>query len=186
LNIYESLRDSKGVSAALYALGRALLIKREFDSARQCYEKGLTLAKLLRDELAIINFQRDLSLLANFEGKHLEAKKGFEALVQILRNRDELLLASVLENLTRVNYNLKYYDVAFEIGNQGLELSRKMKRRETVAKISRTLAQTEEERGNYQSALFFAKNSLEFYEKSGMFPNQITKLRELIKRLQQD
>ncbi|MGH7452634.1 MAG: hypothetical protein ACRENG_14910, partial [bacterium] len=185
LNIYEKLEDSKGIREALYALGRAFLIKRDFNGARQYYEESIALAKSSSDELAIINIQRDLSLLARFEGKLMEAKQGLESLLPILRERDELLLASTLEILARVNYQLKYYDAAFNIGSEGLELSKKMKRQETIAKISRTLAHTEFERSNYQSAIFFAQQALEFYGKSGLFPRQIEELKTLIKELQE-
>ncbi len=185
LTIYENLNDSQGVKMALRNLGTALRLKKDFANARQCYERGLTLAKSLSNELDFASFKRELSILAAEEGKLVEAQEGLESIIPILREQHELALAGTLGNLAEVNRRLGNYDTAFKLGNGGLGLARKMKKRFTIGWISITLAQTETGRGNYQSALTFAKQALEFFEGTGSFPKAIEELKNLIKELQE-
>jgi len=151
---------------------------------RECFEKGMALAKSSFDELAVASFKRELSELAASEGKLMEAKEGLESVIPILREQNELTLSGTLGNLAEVNRKLGQYDTAYEIGYEGLELAKKMKKRETIAWISRTLAYTEAERGNYLSALSFAQQAMEFYEKSGLFFQKIEEVKTLINELQ--
>ncbi len=185
LKIYEDLKDSRHISAALRHLGRAFRHKRDFDSARQCFEKGMALAKSFSDELAIASIKRELSMTAADEGNLIEAKEGLESISTTLRDHNELALPGTLGNLAEVNRKLGRYDIAFMIGSEGLELAKKMKKRETIAWISRTLAYTEVARGNYESSLSFAKQAFEFYERSGLFHKQIEKMKMLIIDLQE-
>jgi LuxR family glucitol operon transcriptional activator len=185
LKIYEDLQEFQRIYSALRNLGRALRFKGDFDDARQCYEKGMALAKSSSDELAIAGFKRELSLMAADEGNLIEAKEGLESIVPILREQNELALAGTLGNLAEVNRKFGQYDAAYEIGSEGLELAKKMKKRETIAGISRTLAYTETARGNYQAALSFAQQALEFYEGSGFFRRKIEEEKRLIKELQE-
>jgi LuxR family glucitol operon transcriptional activator len=184
LRIYEDLKYPQRIRAALHNLGRALRYKGDFNGARQCYERGMTLAKSLADELAVAGLKRELSVLAASEGKLIEAKEELEAMLPFLRERSELLLVSALGYLADVNYKLRNYEATFNIGSDGLELAKKMKKRETVARISLTLAYTETERGNYEPALSFAQQALKFFEKSGLFPKEIEQVKMLIKELQ--
>lgn len=59
-----------------------------------------------------------------------------------------------------------------------------MKKRFTIAWISYDLAYTETERGNYQSAVTFAQQALEFFERSGLFHRGIEETKTLIHQLQ--
>lgn len=184
LEIYENIGDHNGIKDGLYALGRALLHKKDFIGARQCYERGMTLAKTSPEGLAVERFQRELSLLAASEGRLVEAKEGLESLVPVLKQRDQILLASTLENLAYVNRALKNYDSAFKVGIKGLEMAQKIKRRDTIARISMILANTEFQRNKYQSALTFAQQASELFERSGMFPKESEEMERLINELQ--
>lgn len=185
LKIYENLESSLGIKNALYVLGRALRHKKDINAARECYEKGMALAKSLGDELATVDFKRELSLLAYSEGKLAEAKHGLESIVPILRDQNEQLLVGTLGYLARVNYKLKQYDAAFNVGKEGLELAKKMKKQETFGWISLTLAYMEAERNNYHEALLFAQQALEFHEKAGIYHRKIEEVRILIHQLQE-
>jgi len=185
LKIYENLADSQGIVDALHNLGRALRVKGDFNGSRQCYEEGMRLAKFLKDELTVALFKREFSLLAAAEGRLMEAKEGLEAITPILLDRNESIAASTLGYLAEINYKLGYCDIAFEIGNQGLQLAQKTKKRATIATISSTLAYTEIHRSNYTSALSYAQQALEFYEKLGLFHQQIEETKTLIHQLQE-
>ncbi|MGH7597576.1 MAG: NB-ARC domain-containing protein [bacterium] len=185
LKIYEGLKDSQGMRSALHNLGRVLRYKLDFDGARQCYEKGMALAQSSLDDLAIAGFQRELSLLAASEGRLIEAKAGLESIVPIMQRRNELGFASIMGYLAEVSHKLGDYDTAFKIGSGGLELAKKMKRRDIVGRISLTLAYIEAKRGNSQSALSFAQQAFEFYERSGLFRKEIDEVKTLIKALQE-
>ncbi len=185
LTIYEKLNDLHGIKMALRNLGTALRLKKDFANARQCYERGLDLSESLSNELDFASFKRESSVLAAEEGKLMEAQEGLESIIPILREQSEVALAGTLGNLAEVNRRLGNYDTAYKIGSEGLELAKKMKKRFTMGWISITLARTETERGNYQSALTFAKQALEFFEGSGSFPKTIEELKTLVKELQQ-
>jgi len=185
LNTYEALKDSHGIVSALHHLGRALRFKGDFNGARECCEKGIALAQLTVNDAAVILFDRELALLAASEGKLIEAKGALEKIVPILQVRNELLLASTLGMLADINYKLGHYDQAFTIGSEGLELAKKMKKRGTIGRISLILAYTETERHNLKSALSFARQALEFYERSELYSIKIEEAKTLIKALQE-
>jgi len=146
LKIFQDINDSQGIIEALRVLGTALRAQKDFDGAKQCFEKGLNLANFSTDGVTVAAFKRELSVLAAFEGqfmeteskpmeakgKFIEAKKGLEEIVPILRERSELTLTGTLANLAAVNLQLKDYDTAFKYGNEGLELAKKMKKRDTI------------------------------------------------------
>jgi tetratricopeptide (TPR) repeat protein len=185
LRIYENLKDSEGIGASLFVLGRALRYKGDFNSARQCYDEGMGLAQCSQDELSVASFKRELSLLDASEGRLIEAKHGLESIVYTYKGKDELALSGTLAYLAEINRQLKHYETAFKVGAEGLELSKKIKKRETIARISLTLAYTEDKRGNYQSAIVFAQQALEFFERSGVFPKESEEVKTLIKELQE-
>jgi LuxR family glucitol operon transcriptional activator len=185
LEIYESLKDSKGIRGALHNLGMGLIFKKDFEGARQCFEKGMNLAKSPNDELAMVTLKRGLAILAFYEDNLMEAKEGLEAIIPILRQRDELTLPSTLGKLAEVYLGLKNYNAAFNIGLEGLELAKKMKKRHTAAWILQDLAHIEVERRNYQAALSYAQQALEFYERSGLFRKEIEETKTLIHQLQE-
>jgi LuxR family glucitol operon transcriptional activator len=186
LRIYEALQDYQGIRAALRRLGRVHLYKSNFAAARHCYEKGMALAKASSDELAIASFERELALMALDEGKFAEARERLESIVPILRDRNELALASTLGELAATYRRLGQFDAAFKIACEGLELAKTMKRRETMSWISLSLAHIEAERGNYQSALVFAQNAWDFFERSALFHDdqEIKETATLIQELQ--
>jgi len=184
LEIYENLKDSQGMIAALRNLGIALRHKKDFETARQCYEKGLALAKSLNDELAVAQFKRGMSLLAVSEGKLMEAKEGLESIIPILKEQDALGLPGILGSLANINRKLRHYDMAFSIGMEGLELAKRMKKLYTIGWISVVLANIQNERGNYQSALSFAQQALELFERSGLSHQTTEDVKTLIKELQ--
>jgi tetratricopeptide (TPR) repeat protein len=185
LKIYEELKDSHGIVSALHHLGRALRFKGDFVGARECCERGINLAQSSVDNSAVVPFKRELSLLAASEGKLIEAKEGLEAIVPILRGRNELLLASTLGMLAEINRELGHNDDAFIIGSESLELAKKMKKRGTIGRISLTLAHTETERGNLKSAISLARQALEFYERSELYFKKIEEAKSLIQELQE-
>jgi len=182
--IYEDLKDSQGIIEALRSIGTALRFKENFDGARQYYEKGLALAKSLSDELSVALFKRGLSFIAESKGKLLEAKDGLESIIATLRKLNKSALASTLGNLADVNRKLQHYETAYKIGGEGLELAKQMMQRDTIASISLMLAKIEIERNNYLSALSFAQQALEFYEKSGLVFKKIEEVKTFIKELQ--
>ncbi|MCG3118696.1 MAG: hypothetical protein ALAOOOJD_00950 [bacterium] len=186
LHIYEELQDHQGIRGALRRLGRVHLYKSNFALARHCYEKGMTLAKASSDELAIASFERELALMALDEGKFVEAKDRLESILPILRNRNELALASTLGELAATYRRLGQFDTAFEFAQEGLELAKTMKRRETMSWISLSLAHIEAERGNYQSALVLAQHAEDFFERSALFHDdqEIKDIKTLIDDLQ--
>ncbi len=184
LRIYEGIKDPSGIRAALHNLGRALHYKKDFHGARHYYERGMALAESLSDELGISSFIRELSLLDADEGRLIEAKNGLESIISILRARNEFALASVLGNLAWVYWKLRNYDDAFNIGNEGLELAKKMKKSQIIGWSSLTLARVEVERKRYKSAQSFARQALDFFEKAGVFPDQTEEAKALIKKLQ--
>jgi tetratricopeptide (TPR) repeat protein len=185
LKIYENIEDPQGIRNALFALGRALRHKGDFNGARQYYKRGMSLAESSLDEFAFTNFKRELSVLAAAEDKLMEAKDGLESIVPILREQNELALAGTLANLAEVNHNLRNYETAFNVGIEGLILAKKMKKRYAIAWISLVLANTETERGNYQSALTFAQQALEIYEGSRFHHRREIEVKTLIKELQE-
>jgi tetratricopeptide (TPR) repeat protein len=185
LKLYKSLKNSEGVRDALHNLGLVLRYKGDFNAARIHYEKGMAMSKSIPDDLGIAMFKRGLSILDSSEGRLSEAKKELESILPILRAKDELSLAGTLANLADVNCKLKDYETAVELGLEGLKLAKKMKKRFTFAWISRILAKTETERGNSQSAISFAKQALEYYEKSGFFYKEAEEVKSLIKELQE-
>lgn len=186
LKLYESLKNLEGVRNALHNLGLTLRYKGDFNAARLHYEKGIVISKSISDDdLAIAIFKRGLAILDASEGKLSEAKKELESTLPILRAKDALSLAGTMANLADVNNKLKDYETAFELGLEGLKLAKKMKKRFTVAWISRILVKTEIERGNTQSALLFAKQALEYYERSGFFNKKAEEVNLLIKELQE-
>ena len=184
LKIFEKLKDLHGITWALLHLGNALRFKGDLDDARQCYKRGMALAQSSNNELAILGFKRGSSVLAIAEGKFVEAKEGLESIVPILREKDELTLPGTLGNLAEVYHKIGDYDKAFKIGIEGLELAKKLKKRFTIGWISINLANVESARGNYQSALFFARQALEFFERTEVFRKEIEQLKLLIKELQ--
>lgn len=185
LRIYEELQDYRQIAITLRTLGRILRYKGDFDSAEHSCKKGLTLAEASLDELTIVELKRELSLLAFSKGNLTEAKKGLESIEVILRERDILLLPSILGDLAKINFKLKQYDTAFKVGIESFELAKKMKRRDILGWISKTLAYIENERGNYQPALSYAQQALEYYERSGVFFEKIEETKTLIHQLQE-
>lgn len=185
MQIYEKTGSSEGIRTALHNLGLALRFKNDFEHARQCYERGLSLAKIAKDQAAIASFQRGLSVLAASEGNLIEAKQGLESILTILREKDEMALGGTLANLADINRKLKCFDEALKFGREGLELSKKMKKRYTISWASFVLAQTEAETGNYESALMLAKEALEFLERHGSLSMQVEEVRKLILELEQ-
>jgi len=185
LRIYEKLKIRQGIIDALLYLGRALRFKGEFDEARKCYQNGIALLKSLSDELNKIHFQKEIALLAAFEGKLMEAKTGLESIIPAFREYDESALASTLGHQAKINYQLGHYHTALTIGNEGLELAKRMNDKYTIASISLILANTSAVDGNYLSALTFAQQALEFYERSGIYPERIEELKTLIHQLQE-
>ncbi len=124
-------------------------------------------------------------MLAAEEGRLTEAKEGLEAIVPVLRGLNQLTLAGTLGSLAVVNYKLGRFEDAFNMGSEGLELSRKTKKFFTLRWILKVLAETEFERGNYESSLSFAHQALEFFERSGLFSAEIEELKALVKKLQE-
>jgi LuxR family glucitol operon transcriptional activator len=186
LRIYEELQDYQGIRAALRRLGRVHLYKRDFAAARHCHEKGMALAKASADELTIASFERELALMALDEGNYAEAKERLESIVPILRERKEVALASTFGELAATYRRLGQFDAAFKFGMEGMELAKTMKRRETIGWISLTLAHIETERKNYQSALVFAQQAWDFFERSALFldDKEIKEVKTLIRELQ--
>jgi len=185
LKIYEDLKDLQGIRDTLRNLGAALRFKGDFDNAREFCERGVALANSSNDELAVASFKRELLGVVASEGKLMEAQKGLESILPIFREKNELYLPGTLGNLAEVNRQLGNYDTAFNIGSEGLELAKKMKKRYTVGWISIIMAKTEAARGNYQPAISFAQQALEFFERSGLFPKEIEELKSLIAELQE-
>jgi len=185
LRIYENLNSSEGIGVALRNLGRAFHFKGNFAEARQYYLRSLILAESSSDQLAITSCKRKLSSLDASEGRLLEAKEGFESILPILRELDVLNLVTTLRELAEVNLKLKQYDIAFEIGREGLELATKMKKLNSIGWFSFVLAHIEAEHGNYQSALSFALQALEYSEKSGIFSKKIEEVKALIEFLEE-
>ncbi len=191
LKIYQELQDSQGTLDALHHLGRALLYKKDFKGASNCYKKGIVLARSFGNELSVIAFKAELAVLAMSEGKLIEAKEGLESIIPIIREQDKGMLVNTLFYLVKVIFHLKHFDEAFKIGNEALNLAKIMEKRGTVADISQILAHVEVERGNDQSALFFAKQAYEYYEKSGFyekpgrFSRRIEDVKTLIQQLQE-
>lgn len=185
LKIYEELRNYEGIIESLHNLGRAKRLKGDFYDAKQYYERGIDMAKNLSDELRVAVFRRELSLLAASEGKLLEAKSGLENVLPLLYKWSGLISASSLGYLAEINYKLGSYDIAFKIAIEGLELAKKVKRRITIASISFLLAKIEISRRKYQSALSFAQQSLEFYDRAGVYPRQVQETKTLIRQLQE-
>ena len=184
LRIYEELEDPEGIQNAWFNLGRALLLKEDFDGAMACYEKSRQYLHLKHDRQSEALFQRELALLAILESRYKDAQNILELLTPQLRENDELLFVNAIEHLVHVYYKQKNYESAYRSGIEGLNFARKQKRREITAKLCRTLAITEFERGNYPSAYRYAKEALQYYEKSGMYSNTIEKLKALISEIE--
>ena len=184
LSIFENLQNSQGIMWALYNLGAVLRFKGNFADAKACYERGMRLAESSEDRLGILGFKRGLSMVAANEGRLVEAREGLETIIPLLRENNELALAGALGNLAQVHHHQGDYDTAFEIGNEGLELARKTKKWVTVRWILKELAETEIERGNYESSLSLAQQALKFYERSGLFSEENRELKALIEEVQ--
>lgn len=185
LRIYEKIKDQQGILDALRALGRVLNFRKDFDGARECFQKGLDLAIVSSDKSAVADLRRRLAMVAADEGKLIEAKEELETIIPILQKQNDLILPGTLGNLARVYHKLSNYDTAFKVGVEGLDLAKKMKKRYTTAWISLNLAYTEVKRSNYQSALLFAQQALEFFERSGSFPRRVEAVKTLIHQLQE-
>ncbi len=123
-------------------------------------------------------------MIAADEGRLIEAKDGLEAIIPILREQNQLILAGALGNLAVVNHRLGRFEAAFDIGHEGLELAREMKKWYTFRWILKALAETEFERSNYESSLSFAQQALEFSERFGLFSAEIEELKTLIQASQ--
>jgi tetratricopeptide (TPR) repeat protein len=186
LQIYETLNDGQGIRTALRRLGRVLQYKNDYAAARRCYERGMNLANASSDELAMAGFEREVALMALEEGKFAEAKDRLEAILPVLRERHEFTLASVLGELASAYRGLGQLERAYQFGSEGLELAKKMKRRETVGWLSLTLAHLEAARGNDRAALALAQQGWDFFERTDLFRDDeaIKRASTLIKDLQ--
>lgn len=184
LKLYESIGDRRGIGAAFSNLGVALYYKHDLENARSCYQKSMLIAKSHRDELEVARLKRRLSMLDADQGKLIEAKQTLEEIVPIFGEHDQLAQTGTLANLAVVNYRLKNYDAAIEIGNQALTLAKKIKKRPTIAWIFRILSRIETARGNHQIAYDFARQALEFYETSKLFVKQVEELKAHMQELQ--
>jgi len=153
--------------------------------AKLRYNKGLNIAKSVTDDLYVAAFNKELALLAASQGRLMEAKDGLESVITILKEHNEMFLISTMAELGEVNRKLKNYDAAFIICNDALKLAKKLKRRDSIAWISRTLAFTEAARSNYQSALSFAFHAVEFFEKPGLYVRRVEELKALIGNIQE-
>lgn len=185
LEIYENLYNFQGVSFALYNLGIALCLRRDYKGARVYYERGIRLAKSVNDELTVALFKREIAVLIASEGKLKEAKEELELILPFLRSRDKLGLASALCNLAEVYYKLKLTDNAFRFGSEALGLAKQIQKRNTIGRSALILAKIEIVRGNFSDALGFAKQSVDFYERAGIYPEHIEETKTLIHQLQE-
>jgi len=102
-----------------------------------------------------------------------------------MRKLDELAFTGILGNLAEVNRKLGHYNSAFNIGSEALALAKKMKKRKAIAMVSLTLAYTEYARHHYQSAIVFAQQALDFFERSGLYYKEIDEVKSLIKDCRQ-
>ena len=195
LRIYETIGDSQGVFWALNTLVQALRLEGATDDAKYCAERAIGLArstidekvigltKSKNDEIAVANLRRQIALLAVSFGQLEEAKKELESIVPILQEQNHLSLAGTLVDLAEVHLKLRNYDVAYMIGAESLEAVKRFKKRNTMGRVLLVLAKIESVRSNYSSALMFAKQALEFYERSGLYLERIEELKTLIKSL---
>ncbi len=184
LKIFESLTDTEGTRDALLNLGEAMRVKRNFEAARECLQKGMSIAQSTSAELHIALFKRRLAVLDASQGKLVEAQEGLKSILSILRKEDQLALPNILGDLAEVNFRLKNYHAAVEIGKEALELAQKMKKRPNSAWISQIVSNAETACGNYQSAFVYAKQALEFYESSQLFTEEVDTLKAHIQDLQ--
>jgi tetratricopeptide (TPR) repeat protein len=184
LAIYEALDHHTGIRNALHNLGLALRYKGDFKNSRAYYEKGKQMAESMNDELVIISFKRGLSVLDISQGNLEKAKASLEEILPFVRERDQVTLPGTLANLADVNYRLKQYDAALELGKEALVLAQKMKKRPTIAWLFRILSNTETALGNYQAAFDLAKQALAFYESSKLFAKTVEELKAHIQDLQ--
>lgn len=184
LKIYESLADPQGTRDALRHLGQVLRFKGNFEDARTCHQRGLAMTQSTGDDLAIALFEKELAVLNASQGNLMEAKEGLESILPIMRARDQLALPDILAYLADVNFSLTGYEAALEISKEGLELAKRMKKRQTIAWISHILSHVENARGNYQVAFDYAKQALEFYESARLFSKDIEELKAHMQELQ--
>lgn len=184
LKIFEALGDQQGIRDALCNWGEALRLQRNYEGALSCLLRGMSMARVANDDLHIAYFKRRLAVLAASQGNLLEAKEGLESILSIMRERYLLSLPDVLANLAHVNFRLKRYEAALEIGKEGLELAKKMKKRQTIAWVSHILSRVENACGNYQSAFNYAKRALEFFESSKLFAKTVEELKAHMQELQ--
>lgn len=194
LEIYETLKDPQGTFWALNTLVQALRLEGESDDAKSCAEKAMKLAKSEKivsltesttDEIAMVNLRRQMALLAVSDGQLQEAKKELEAIVPLLQNQNHLSLAGTLGDLAEINLKLGDYEFAYKIGVESLEMAKKFKKRDTLARVSWILAKIEFERNNFLSAQIFASQALEFYDQPGLFLKRTKEVKKLIKELRE-
>jgi tetratricopeptide (TPR) repeat protein len=185
LSIYEASNDFSGMITALHNLSRVLRNKGDFSAARRYSEQGFALSENLANKSASALFKRELAMVDAAQGKLLDAKSGLESILPFQRENDTITSITTMAFLADINFQLELYDDAYKIGIDSFELANKLKKREIVAWISRTLAHLEAARGNYQAALSLANNFLEFYNRPKHFSKRINEMKALIKELQQ-
>ena len=145
----------------------------------------MKLAIYNNDTIKQVALRRELAYLAFSENKLTEAQKEFEQIVPILRKIDTLRLTGALAILAQVYLKLGKIDKAFEAGSECLLLAKKMQKSWNISSASFTLAQVEMHRKNYQSAIAFARQALEFYEKSDLQDERINRINDIILEAQQ-
>lgn len=184
LKLYEDLTDSKGIRDAIRFLGIASYFKDDFENSLTYFQRGIALAELAHDELAIASFKRGLAVVNAAKGNFVDAQDGFETILPIMRERELFSLPGTLANLAEVKFMIGHYDAAIEIAKEALALAHRIKKRQNIAWISHLLSRIESARGNYQLAIDHANHALDFFENSKLFTKQVEKLKTHIQELQ--
>ncbi len=158
-------------------------INNEIDQSKEYLKRGYKIAIELHDSLMIGKFTANLGLLANATNHLNEAENYLDISIEMLKNQKEKnILSKVQEEKIRNLYLKGQYKKAEQLAFEVLEKLPPEEDHYIRSEVFLLLSQINEEKGNSQDAIYYAKKALTNYSK----PLTTVKVYEQISKLYRD
>jgi class 3 adenylate cyclase len=165
LQMFEQLKDIRGVGFAQVRLGEIYQGLKEYEKSIEAFEKSLEIRLKLGDKTTIVTSYTRMGVVYALKKDYEKAITYHEKAYQIGEEMNApRVMAGALDNLASVYISQKKYGQAKEYALKSLAIAQKLHAKGDERNVYATLARLSEEKGDFRDALAYTQKYLKLHD----------------------
>ena len=168
LEIWQLLKQEKGIASALNNLGLIAELQGDFQEAQRLYEQGLGIREKIKDKQGLAASYNNLGILMQMRRDYAQAREWYLRSLALKRELQQWQgAAATLNNLGNVAHALRDYNASRAYHEESLAIRQRLGEKQGIAGSLNNLGMVAEARGEYEEAQGLYERSLAIKQKLG-------------------